>query len=166
MSINTTLLAMKDAQISELHRTPSLIHTLISSPLQTKPSEEVLPLDKSWHGIHFALTGTDGIAAFPLGFIVSGGTEIGEEDLGYGPARAFGADEVKEIARSVLRIDEARFTAVLKDIWANNVALYGIQEDPNEASNEIEYCYGYFQYLQTFLKAASEQGLGMIVMMN
>lgn len=166
MSINTTLLAMKDAQISEIHRTPSKIHTLTASPLQTEPSDILLPLDKSWHGIHFAITGTDGIAAFPLGFIVSGGKEIGEENLGYGPARAFGADEVQEIAYSVLRIDKARFTAGLKDVWTNNVALYGIQEDPSEASNEIEYCYGYFQYLQIFLKAASAKGLGMIVIMN
>jgi hypothetical protein len=125
-----------------------------------------LSLDKAWHGIHFALTETDGEASFPLGFIVSGGKEIGEEDLVYGAARAFEADEVQEIAHSILRIDKARFTAGLEDVWTNNVALYGIQDDSSEASNEMEYCYDYFQRLQTLLKAASEQGLGMLVYMS
>jgi hypothetical protein len=166
MSIICNLLTLNNAQIQELHQYPETIHALTRSQLHTEPNDTFLQLDKAWHGIHFALTGMGGEAAFPRGFIMSSGKEIGEENLGYGPARAFEADEVQEIADSILRIDKARFTVGLKDVWTNNVALYGIQEDPSEASNEIEYCYDYFQFLQTFLKAALEQGLGMVVYMN
>ncbi|NUR82053.1 MAG: DUF1877 family protein [Terrabacter sp.] len=47
-----------------------------------------LDLDKSWHGIHFLLTGTDWSAgdAGAAGGAILGGRPVGEDD-GYGPAR-------------------------------------------------------------------------------
>jgi hypothetical protein len=47
-----------------------------------------LGVDKAWHGIHVLLTGTAWEGSFPLNFTVSGGKEIGDVDVGYGPARA------------------------------------------------------------------------------
>ena len=52
-------------------------------------------LDKAWHGIHYLLTGTAWAGAEPLNFIVCGGTEVGDIDVGYGPARVFSSNDVK-----------------------------------------------------------------------
>src|SRR5687767_14577361 len=47
----------------------------------------VTDLDKAWHGIHYLLTGTAAEGGKPLDFLVSGGREVGNVDIGYGPAR-------------------------------------------------------------------------------
>src|SRR5215203_4027303 len=57
------------------------------------PVEEI-DLDKSWHGIHYLLTKTAWAGEPPLSFLVLGGAEVGDIDVGYGTARAFRSDEV------------------------------------------------------------------------
>lgn len=54
--------------------------------------EPVCDLDKSWHAIHFLLTGDPAGGAFPLNFLATGGEEIGE-DVGYGPVRFLNSDQ-------------------------------------------------------------------------
>src|SRR5215831_2317265 len=62
-----------------------------------------LSLDKAWHGLHFLLCGQPEPTAGPLGSVILGGTEIGDDDLGYGPARYFEPSEVGEIAAALGR---------------------------------------------------------------
>jgi hypothetical protein len=61
-----------------------------------------LSLDKAWHGVHFLLTGEAEVAGSPgpLGGIVLGGIEIGE-DGGYGPARYFTVEAVEQFAAAL-----------------------------------------------------------------
>lgn len=58
-----------------------------------------LSLDKAWHGVHFLLSGTVEPGESLLSQAVLGGTEIGEDFAGYGPARCFTAEQVAELAR-------------------------------------------------------------------
>ena len=37
-------------------------------------------LEKAWHGLHFLLTGSAGESCVPLGFLLEGGQEVGEDD--------------------------------------------------------------------------------------
>ena len=53
--------------------------------------------DKSWHGIHYLLTGSAERGSFPLNFIMEGGQQVGDEEVGYGPARIFTPSETAEI---------------------------------------------------------------------
>jgi hypothetical protein len=57
-----------------------------------------LELDKAWHGLHYILTGTVEPDESLLGQAVLGGTEIGDDFSGYGPARCFTAAEVGDLA--------------------------------------------------------------------
>jgi uncharacterized protein DUF1877 len=52
-------------------------------PGQDGPTEEGLSLEKSWHALHYLLTGTAEQAPPPLGNVIMGGEEIGE-DRDYG----------------------------------------------------------------------------------
>lgn len=66
--------------------------------------DDVLPdldIEKSWHAIHFFLNGGAWEGCPPLDFLVGGGTEIGTEEVAYGPARAFRSDEVRAIWRAL-----------------------------------------------------------------
>ncbi len=57
-----------------------------------------LSLDKAWHGIHYLLTGLAEPDSTPLSQVIMGGTEIGDDDLGYGPARYFAPADVATAA--------------------------------------------------------------------
>jgi hypothetical protein len=60
-----------------------------------------LELDKAWHGVHFVLSGTVEPGESLLSKAVLGGTEIGDDFSGYGPARFFTAEEAAEVAAAL-----------------------------------------------------------------
>jgi hypothetical protein len=64
-----------------------------------------LSLDKAWHGVHYLLCGELEPRPGARGSVVLGGTELGEDDFGYGAARCFSAQEVTEIAAELARPD-------------------------------------------------------------
>src|SRR5215217_4265180 len=52
--------------------------------------------EKSWHGLHFLLTGSDWEGEPPLNFLLAGGTEI-DIGLGQSPVRAYTRSETEAI---------------------------------------------------------------------
>jgi uncharacterized protein DUF1877 len=80
-----------------------------------------ISLDKAWHGVHYLLCGEIEPGSAIPSQAVMGGVEVGE-DLGYGPARYFDADKVREIAHAlsianleaemIARFDPARMTSL------------------------------------------------------
>jgi hypothetical protein len=79
-----------------------------------------LSLDKAWHGVHYLLCGSVEPTETPLGQAVLGGTEVGEDFSGYGPARTFDPEQVARMAKALAapgaereaadRFDAARMT--------------------------------------------------------
>jgi Domain of unknown function (DUF1877) len=63
-------------------------------------NENGLNLEKSWHVLHYLLTGETEEAQPPLGNAILGGKEIGD-DLGYGPARFLTPQQVQEVASAL-----------------------------------------------------------------
>jgi len=59
---------------------------------------DVLSLDKAWHGVHYVLCGAVEPGESLVSRAVLGGTEVGEDFSGYGPARCFSGAEVTELA--------------------------------------------------------------------
>jgi len=90
---------------------PPLIHTFLDDEARPPSGSEAKPLadlearpendeddtDKAWHAIHYLLTGDAEGGEFPTGFLLSGGQPVGNEDVGYGPARIFSPTEVSAI---------------------------------------------------------------------
>ncbi len=81
-------LLVSESEIAALLKVPAEIHAFLEQRLAEPPPNEYVDADKAWHILHFLLTGTAWEGEAPLNFIVRGGQEIGEEDVGYGPARA------------------------------------------------------------------------------
>ncbi|WP_326999681.1 YfbM family protein [Dactylosporangium sp. NBC_01737] len=91
--------------------------------------EPDLDLDKSWHAVHFLLTGTAWEVTEGAGEAVLGGTEIGQ-DGGYGPARLFDPAAVRRVAAALDTVDvgalRARFdpaAMAAADIYPSALAL-------------------------------------------
>jgi len=117
-------------------------------------------IDKAWHGIHFVLTGTDAEQPLPLGFILNGGTDIGD-DLGYGPARLLTAQQVGEIATALEPFDAAAFAQRVDHKALCEHSIYSMDEDCEE--DDREYLCEFFGELRAFMEAAGERGDGVLV---
>jgi hypothetical protein len=120
-----------------------------------------LDVDKAWHGIHYLLTGSASEGTTPLHFIL-GGSPVGEEDVGYGPARGFSPPEVKQIADALsplstellaTRYDPEKLAAaeVYPDIW---------EDDGDEAR---DYLLDFYEQLQAFVAVAAAKQEAMLV---
>lgn len=119
-------------------------------------------LDKSWHGIHYLLTKSAWGGDPPLNFIIAGGQEVGQIDVGYGTARVFRASEVQEIASALEDLDNAELERRYDPEDMSRKDIYPeIWE--RDSKDSLEYCLDNFNNLKTFIKAASENRLGLVV---
>jgi uncharacterized protein DUF1877 len=127
------------------------------------PDEDQLDIDKSWHGIHFVLTGTAWDGTFPLNFLVSGGKAIGDVDVGYGPARGFTEAEVQAIAESLVTISPESLRPRLTARGFAEAEIYPSGGPPQDVFEEdqIRYFLSYFEELVYFVRwgAASRKAL-------
>jgi hypothetical protein len=101
-----------DAEIQSLLAEPETIQSLLY-PESGEPAQGVceMDVDKAWQAIHFLLCGHPWEGEHPLNFVVSGGTPVGDVDVGYGPARVFTSAEVVEIAEALQPITKDHLRA-------------------------------------------------------
>jgi hypothetical protein len=121
-------------------------------------------LDKAWHALHYLLTKSQWDGDPPLNFLVSGGTPVGDVDVGYGPARVLSAEEVavlhevlKPVSRDYLR---SRFDA--KDMMEKQIYPEIWDRDAAE-DDTVAYCLDYFDELKNFITSAADSKLGLTV---
>ena len=125
---------------------------------------DVGDIDKSWHGIHFLLTGGPDEGNAPLDFLVAGGEVVGDEDVGYGPARAFTSTETKAIASALAALsdddlrrryapDAMMKAEIYPEIWDRTPP----QDDP------LGYLMEYVKVIRDTLATVTARGHGLLV---
>jgi hypothetical protein len=180
MSMIFNLREATDESIRELLASPQLTAEFLSGrtiaarflPNRTRepstqfPAErDEIDLDKSWHGIHYLLNGSEWEGNAPLDFIVTGGMPIGNEDMGYGPARAYHSVEVGRIAAALGGISNDALAARYRPQEMTAAGIYPqIWDDPED--DALEYLTVNFQKLKEFCQRAQARGRGMIVWMS
>lgn len=154
------LLGIRTQQISPTAAAYKLAH---DPPQQTQDPDEI-DLEKAWHGLHFLFTGTAEEGPEPNCFMLCGGEEIGDEDVG--PARVLGPEQVSrfaaflaELSRDELarRYDPARMTAL--EIYPDVIWLR--PSPPGES--EFDWLFGAFEELRDFVIATARRGDSLIV---
>ena len=130
------------------------------------PDPTSLDIDKAWHAIHFLLTGDSYEGNAPLNFICMGGIPIGEEDVGYGPARGLTPVEVTELDVALKPISSTD----LRDKY--NAAQF-VEESiyPNIWDESVEECLDdyvldYYEELKKFISTAAQENQALIVYLN
>jgi hypothetical protein len=124
-------------------------------------------LDKSWHGIHYLLTGTAGESGTLLEFLVAGGTTVGDEDMAYGPPRVFTSAETRAIAAALAAVTDedlrSRFSPeammraeIYPEIW---------DRDP-EDDDTLGYLMEYVAVLRDAMTAVTSRGHGLLVVLS
>jgi len=121
-------------------------------------------LDKAWHGLHYLFTGTAWGGDWPASFLVAGGASVGDIDVGYGPARAFSAAEVREIDAWLRHIDEATLRARFQPAEMDAMGIYPEiwSRDPEE-DDAFGYCIENFIELKSFVASAARDGRGLVL---
>ena len=119
-------------------------------------------LDKAWHGIHYLLTGTAWEGSEPLNFIVSGGTAVGDVDVGYGPARVFSSDDVKKISTALSGLDDSTLRERFNPEEMMRLEIYPeIWDRAPDDDDTLGYCIENVAYLRRFLSDAVNNSMGI-----
>jgi hypothetical protein len=120
---------------------------------------ETTELDKAWHGIHWLLTGSAGEAPLPLGFLL-GGRPVGDVDVGYGPARALAAAEVRAVQTALAARDDASLRSRFDPAA---LAAAGVYPDIWDEGDEAwEYLAGNLASLRACVDRAAARGHGLL----
>lgn len=135
-----------------------------SCRVQQIQGDDQIDIEKAWNALHFLFTGTAEEGEEPGCFLLRGGEEIGNEDVG--PARALSPEQVSQFAAFLVelsrdelarRYNPARMTAleIYPDvIWTRPAALDG---------TEFNYLFETFEELRDFVIATSARGDYLIV---
>jgi hypothetical protein len=143
---------------------PSTVDALLYGDVDDDDAEMPEPeldLGKSWHALHYLLTGTAwDTGAGAAGAAILGGDEIGN-DGGYGPARVLDPDLVRTVAAALDAVDpetlNARFDAdamaaaqIYPNIWTRGATAV------NDFSAD-------FAELRRFYRAAADNGQAVLL---
>ena len=151
-----------DAEIQRLLANPAEITRFLYGA-GSDDSDRVV-LNKAWHAIHFALTGSRLGGDEPLNFLVSEGTPVGEVDVGYGPARAMTSEQVRQIAAALAPIEPDLVADRLDVSKLDEHAIYPGNWQRNGYG--VEYVVSNYREMRDFVIRAAERGHGMILYIN
>jgi hypothetical protein len=163
MSMIGNFLRIAPAQLDALLTAPNEISAfLYEEKYRDDPAAVHRDIDKSWRLIHFLLTGDPWQGDYPFGAVVMGGIELGQEDVGYGPARYLWPNEVREVAAAVEGVSE-------QELWRRFDAKRALEADiylQGWTDDDSEYILGNFKALKQFYSAAARSGQAMPQFVN
>ncbi len=166
MSMVGHLRFVRDEDIDRMLRDPQTILDLLDEEGTQAAPGWAIEIDKAWGGIHYLLTGTALEGSGPTAFLVTGGRDIGDVDVGYGPARAFSSVETKAIADALAvlepdflrgRFDAQKMTEleVYPSIW--------LREGKDSALGSL---LRHYETLRGDVRRAANNGLAMLVYLS
>lgn len=165
MSMIGNYLRLPEAELQRVLQAPeSITELLYPEDDSDHPPDRHLDTDKSWHLTHFLLTGEAWGGAEPLANAVLGGTEIGTEDVGYGPARYLTPAQVDAVASALAHISPDDLWSRFDPQQVRDAEIYPSGWEGNDT--ERDYIFDYFVDLKTHFADAAENNEAMILYIN
>jgi len=161
MGIICCLAPVDGDQINELLADPEGISEYLE---EMEEEEEVIDLDKSWHGIHFLLTGSAEEGEEPLCYLIKGGEEISHGDFDLGPPRALRPKHIADWARamSAISTDELRKRFDAKAMMEAEI-YPTIWDRASEDDDNLEYLLINYEGLRSFVEQMNNERKGAII---
>ena len=153
MSMIGNFVAFGDDQLQKLIADPDSVLSVLFPEVDDPPIGLHLDIDKSWHGIHFLLTGSAWEGNPPISLAILGGTEIGE-DGGYGPARYLIPEEVKALSSALQEVSPEDLITRQTPEAMLAAELYSCDGSPDD----LEYIQSYYDSLRQFYFEAACRG--------
>jgi len=166
MSMICCLIDGDGAQINELLANPDRLHKFVEEWFE---GEEIrgIDLDKAWHGIHFLLTVSAWEGKEPLCYLVKGGGEIGDEDVGYCPARALRPNQIADWANALSAISSDDLRKRFDPNAMMKAEIYpGIWDRATEEDDVLGYLLDHYEALRSFLGQTKNDSKGAIITLS
>jgi hypothetical protein len=122
--------------------------------------------DKAWHGLHYLLTKTAWGGEPPLDFIAVGGTTVGDEEVGLGPARVFTSEQARAIHAALAPIDAAWLRARFDPADMKRLDIYPDIWDRDDEDDALGYCIENFEALKAFIADAVQRRVGLVLFLS
>jgi hypothetical protein len=133
-------------------------------PLWPRPGPgELISLDKSWHGLHFLLTGAADGGREPACFLLSGGEHLGDDDDVL--ARLLDAEQVQSFADHLASLSSEELARRFDPERMTQLRIYPdvIWKRPEEEDEPRGFLFGAFGELREFVAAAAARGDAVVV---
>jgi hypothetical protein len=154
--------AIDASALAGIQADPSLMEEFLYPDDGDSEPENSLDVDKSWHAIHYMLTGTADGGHGPLAMTVLGGEELGD-DMGMGPARFLSPQQVKEVADALAKLTLEQFANNYKPAEMTAMQIYPDVIWERDGQEGLDYVIENFQQLVPFYREAAVRGDGMIL---
>jgi hypothetical protein len=132
------------------------------------PLEQALCLEKSWHMLHYLLTGHVGPADAP-GDLLLTGEDIGE-DLGYGPPRLHGPEPTRAFSEFLQAQDLARLQARVNVEAMTGGGIYAMpfgRGSTDQFERELREEVGtFFPLLRDYVRTMSVKANGLLIWLS
>lgn len=166
MSMMGWVLGVTPAQMRAFRANPDLAgevaiaaeegrHEMAEAP---GPLARPLGLEKSWHLLHYAFTGTAGPSGMPAGALMDG-EEMGK-DFGYGPARLLGVDATRAFSDFLRNVDVHQLQTRMNATQMEHDGVYAAPGDDGEVREEFEL---YFPQLREYVHRMADEHGGLLV---
>ncbi|MFF5081861.1 YfbM family protein [Actinoplanes sp. NPDC000266] len=118
-----------------------------------------IDLDKSWHGLHYLLTGTTWDITEGAGSALLGGAVVGD-DNGYGPPRLLRPAEVRLVAEALTAVTTGALRARWDPSALSRAEIYPDAWDPTDFDTYLE---PNFTTLRDFYLAAAAENQAVLI---
>lgn len=148
--------ALAPSTLQQLQDHPDEIEAYLYPDGGASEPPHSMDLDKSWHGLHYLLTGTAFEGTPPLALAILGGAGIGDE-ADYGPVRFLTPGEVASVAAALSGITAEELTRRYDPEAMEEQAIYP-QIWASEGAEALDYLLDYFGSLQAAYAEAAARG--------
>ena len=158
MSMTAGLIRVNDDELK------SIIDGEVSLDAYLFPEDDVTPenicdIYKAWNGIMFLLEKLADDDSSVLRRAVLGGTPFGE-NMGYGPAMYISEEDVDEISKLLMNIDEAGLRGAFDPSEMAEADIYSF--DAERAEEDLEFYVSHYSEMRTFYKIAAREKQSVI----
>lgn len=153
-----------ESELSAVCAEPGSISDFLYSEDNENNATRRLDIDKSWQAIHFLLNDSPWDGSYPLVCVVMGGESIGEQDVGYGPARYLTSQQVKDVTNALEQIPAWELLEKFDADRMNQEEIY--PHGWRSCQEERDYISQHYSSLVQFFKSAADAGDAMIAYLN
>jgi hypothetical protein len=156
VSVTATLISVDLPEVLACNDDPAALGALFASYEQTPAA---LALDKTWHAIHYLLTGSIEETEGVLASAIFGGRVLGDEES---QARLLMPDEVADLSHALIAIPPEE---LLRRYNADELNDAGVYFNSWSASNEdTDYVRDYYRSMIEFYRTAARDSKAVIIL--
>ena len=164
MSMTGRFIQIPEDRLADVIAEPMLAMDLAHPPADSD-DQVLLDIDKSWHIIHFLLTGESWGGEGAAASAILGGTDLPDTDAGYGPFRYLTAAEVKQVAEALAGIASGELWSRLDPDKTEAAEVYpGRWGDDGEV--ERTYVIQNYEALRAFYARASTESHAVLLYLS